>query len=47
MEIENGDKANMGVIGVSEASNVNIPEPKGEDEKPYTEEDMKNAQDLF
>ena len=47
MEIENGDKANMGVIGVSEASNVNIPEPKGEYEKPYTEEDMKNAQDLF
>lgn len=47
MEIENGDKANMGVIGVSEASNVNIPEPKSEDEKPYTEEDMKNAQDLF
>lgn len=47
MEIENGDKANMGVIGVSEASNVNMPEPKSEDEKPYTEEDMKNAQDLF
>ena len=47
MEIENGDKANMGVIGVSEASNVNIPESKGEGEKPYTEEDMKNAQDLF
>lgn len=47
MEIENGDKANIGVIGVSEASNVNMPEPKGEGEKPYTEEDMKNAQDLF
>ena len=47
MEIENGDKANMGVIGVSEASNVDIPEPKGEGEKPYAEEDMKNAQDLF
>ena len=47
MEIENGDKANMGVIGVSEASNVDIPEPKGEGEKPYTEDDMKNAQDLF
>lgn len=47
MEIENGDKANMDVIGVSEASNVNMPEPKSEDEKPYTEEDMKNAQDLF
>ena len=47
MEIENGDKANMGVIGVSEASNVDIPEPKGEGEKPYTEEDMKNTQDLF
>ena len=47
MEIENGDKANMGVIGVSEASNVDIPEPKGEGEKPCTEEDMKNAQDLF
>ena len=47
MEIENGDKANMGVIGVSEASNVNMPEPKGEGEKPYTEEDLKNAQEMF
>lgn len=45
LEVENGDKANLGVISVSEASNI---ENKSEtEEKPYTEEDMKDAEDLF
>ncbi len=46
MEIENGDKANMGIVGVSEADNVLVPESNS-DEKPYTDEDLKNAQELF
>lgn len=47
MEIENGDKANIGAVGVSEATNTTVPEPKGEEEKPYSDEDLKNAEDLF
>lgn len=47
MEIENGDKANIGAVGVSEATNTTVPEPKGEEEKPYSDEDLKNAQELF
>ena len=46
MEIENGDKANMGIVGVSEADNVLVPESNS-DEKPYSDEDLKNAQELF
>ena len=46
VEIEEGDKANMGVVGVSEASNIDIPEPKSE-EKPYTDEDLRKAKELF
>ena len=46
MEIENGDKANMGIVGVSEADNVLVPE-NNSDEKPYSDEDLKNAQELF
>ena len=46
MEIENGDKANMGIVGVSEADNVLVPESNS-DEKPYSNEDLKNAQELF
>lgn len=46
MEIENGDKANMGIVGVSEAGNVLVPESNS-DEKPYSDEDLKNAQELF
>lgn len=46
MEIENGDKANMGIVGVSEADNVIVPESNS-DEKPYSDEDLKNAQELF
>lgn len=46
MEIENGDKANMGIVGVSEADNVLVPESNS-DEKPYTDEDLKNAQEMF
>lgn len=46
MEIENGDKANLGAIGVSEATNTAEPENK-DIEKPYTEEDLKDAEDMF
>ena len=46
MEIENGDKANMGIVGVSEADNVLVPESNS-NEKPYSDEDLKNAQELF
>lgn len=46
MEIETGDKANIGAVGVSEATNTAIVENKEED-KPYSEDDMKDAEDLF
>lgn len=46
MEIENGDKANMGAVGVSEATNIDVVESKSE-EKPYTDDDLKKAEDLF
>ena len=46
MEVEQGDKSNMGVLGVGEATNIATDEPKNE-EKPYTEEDKKNADSLF
>ena len=45
MEVENGDKASLGIESVSEASNIE--EQVSSDEKPYTEEDMKNAENLF
>lgn len=47
MEIETGDKANIGAVGVSEATNTTVPEPKGEEEKPYSDEDLKNAEEMF
>lgn len=47
MEIESGDKANLGVVGVSEATNTAVIESRGEEEKPYTEEDLKQAEDMF
>ena len=46
MEIEDGDKASLSVDGVSIVTNAPVKE-KTEEEKPYTEEDMKNSQDLF
>lgn len=46
MEIENGDKASMSIVGVSEVDNVLVPESNS-DEKPYSDEDLKNAQELF
>lgn len=46
MEVEQGDKSNMGVLGVGEVTNIATDEPKNE-EKPYTEEDKKNADSLF
>ena len=47
MEIESGDKANLGIVGVSEATNTAVVESKGEEDKPYTEEDLKQAEDMF
>ena len=44
VEIENGDRANLGAV--SEASSVEEFEVKTE-EKPYSAEDLKNAEDLF
>lgn len=45
-EIEEGDKNNLGMIGVSEASAVSKNETPAE-EKPYTESDLKDAENLF
>ena len=45
-EIEEGDKNNLGMIGVSEASAVSKNEVQAE-EKPYTESDLKDAENLF
>ena len=46
VEIEREDKASLNLDGVSEASNIEINEPETED-KPYTDEDYKKAEDLF
>lgn len=46
IEIEEGDKASLGAVSVSEATNTAIIENKEED-KPYSEDDMKDAEDLF
>ena len=46
MEIEQSDKSSLGVLGVSEASNLPVTEIKTE-EKSYSEEDLKDAEDLF
>lgn len=45
-EIEEGDKNNLGMVGVSEASAVSKNEAPAE-EKPYTESDLKDAENLF
>ncbi len=46
VEVENGDKANFSVDSVSDASNIDTIETK-EVEKPYTDKDRKEAEDLF
>lgn len=46
MEVEEGDKANLGVMSVSEASNISSAE-REEVEKLYTNQDMKDAESLF
>lgn len=46
MEIEQGDKAGFSVESVSEASNTNVKETHEED-KPYTDEDKADAEDMF
>lgn len=46
MEVEAGDKANLGNLSVSEATNAALQESNTE-EKIYTEEDMKSAEEMF
>ena len=46
MEVEEGDKANIGAVSVSEATNTAVEEKQGE-EKSYSEEDFNDAQNLF
>ena len=45
-EIEEGDRNNLGMVGISEASAVSKNEVTAE-EKPYTEADLKDAENLF
>lgn len=45
MEIEAGDKSMQGVTSVSEASNKEI--ITEEKERPYTDEDLRNAEEMF
>ena len=47
MEVEEGDKRSLSVASVGDASNVEEYEPKAEEEKPYTEEDLKEGEELF
>lgn len=46
MEIENGDKASLSTVSVSEASNIEKVEKK-EEEKPYSDKDLKEAENMF
>ena len=45
IEVETGDKASLSVQSVSEADNTEVKEV--EDKKPYTDDDYKDAQELF
>lgn len=47
VEVDQGDKANMGVLGVSEVVNTADASETEAHEKPYTEEDMEEAKKLF
>lgn len=44
-EIAEGDKANQGITSIGDANNKEIVEDT--EEKPYTEEDLKDAEDMF
>ena len=46
MEIEKGDKSSLSIESVSEASNTNVVESE-EEEKLYTDQDVKDAENLF
>lgn len=46
VEVEREDKASLSLEGVSEASNIDTDDVKTE-EKPYTDDDYKKAEDLF
>ena len=47
MEVEEGDKMSLEKAGVGEATNIVVYEPKEEEEKPYTQEDLEKAKDVF
>ena len=47
MEVEEGDRKAMSIESVGDASNVDEYEPKEEKEKPYTDEDRKEGEELF
>ena len=47
MEVEEGDKMSLEKAGVGEATNIVAYEPKEEEEKSYTQEDLEKAKDLF
>ena len=46
MEVEDGDKATLSIEGVSDVTNAPVV-TKDNDEKPYTDADKEDAQDLF
>ena len=46
IEVENGDKANLSIEGVCVVTNKPSVETK-DDEKPYTDDDLEKAKDLF
>ena len=47
VEVEQGDKANLSVEGVSVVTNVPESEGNGEEDKLYSDKDMQDAKDLF
>lgn len=46
MDVENGDKASLNIESVSDATNIDVIENTPE-EKPYTDKDLEDAEDLF
>lgn len=47
VEVEEGDKANLSIEGVSDVTNTPETNISSDDEKPYTEDDRREAEDLF
>lgn len=47
IEVEEGDKANLSIEGVSDVTNVPENDKGSEEDKLYTDEDLKKSEDLF